>query len=44
MTTQAVATQQTAALQKFNSVATLLQSEKVQNAIARALPRHITPE
>ena len=32
------------ALQKFESVAQLLQSEKVQNAIARALPRHITPE
>jgi recombination protein RecT len=37
-------TQPATALQKFDSVAKLLQSEKVQNAIARALPRHITPE
>ena len=36
--------QQKVALEKFNSVATLLQSDKVQNAIARALPRHITAE
>lgn len=32
------------ALQKFDSVAKLLQSEKVQSAIARALPKHLTAE
>lgn len=37
-------TQQNTQLEKFNTVATLLQSDKVQMAIARALPRHMTPE
>lgn len=32
------------ALQKFQSVATLLQSDSVQSAIARALPKHMTAE
>jgi phage RecT family recombinase len=46
MANTAIATAQPTnpALQKFNSVAALLQSDKVQSAIARALPKHMTPE
>lgn len=45
MANTAIATQPAnPALQKFNKVAELLQSDKVQSAIARALPKHMTPE